>query len=383
MKSVLVMCGLLASSVVGHIQMSKPYPIRSPLNPDGDESKKDYSYTNPLSTSGSDYPCKGYAGDAFKSVATYSPGGEYDLELQGSATHEGGSCQVSLSYDSGKNFQVIHSMIGGCPLTESYKFSIPSDAPGGDALLAWTWFNKVGNREMYMNCAQVTIGGSASRKETTREVNEKRNALSYKSAPPVFIANVNGPGQCTTIEGDEVNFPLPGDSVEGSGSGQGYTCTGSAAFLGSGSSSHSTSTSNSGSTSSGTGASGSSSSSSSNNNSVVGGTSAHSSSQASTPAPSSSKMASQSATPASSSAAASSKVASSFGSSSAKTVPLPTSASDGSSDRFVPGGPCVDGAIICGPGGKTWSLCSNGRPVHMGAVAAGTYCDHGVIGGLY
>ncbi|PYH97289.1 hypothetical protein BO71DRAFT_468215 [Aspergillus ellipticus CBS 707.79] len=361
MKSVIVMCGLLASSVVGHVQMSKPYPIRSPLDPNGDESKKDYSYTNPLSTGGSDYPCKGYASDAFRSVATYSPGGQYDLELQGSATHEGGSCQISLSYDSGKSFKVIHSMIGGCPLTESYKFSIPSDAPGGNALLAWTWFNKVGNREMYMNCAQVTIGGSG-RKRESEEMSEKRGVMAYNSAPPVFIANVNGPGQCTTVEGNDVNFPMPGDSVEGSGSGTGYTCAGSAPFLGG---SHSINNSNGG--------------------SIQGSntTADASSSQAATPAPSSSKIASPSATPASSSAAASSKVASAFGTPSAGSMPVQAAESHNPDDRFVPGNPCVNGEIICGPDGSTWAMCAHGRPVHMGAVAKGTYCHRGAIGALW
>ena len=32
-------------------------------------------------------------------------------------------------------------------LTESIE--IPGDAPGGDVLFAWNWFNEEGNREMY------------------------------------------------------------------------------------------------------------------------------------------------------------------------------------------------------------------------------------------
>ncbi|RAL02226.1 uncharacterized protein BO80DRAFT_424144 [Aspergillus ibericus CBS 121593] len=369
MKGVLIACGLLASSVSGHIQMSNPYPIRSPLDPNGDESKKDYSYTNPLSSSGSDFPCKGYAKDPFRSVATYSPGGEYDLELQGSATHDGGSCQISLSYDQGENFQVIHSMLGGCPLTESYKFTIPADAPSGDALLTWTWFNKIGNREMYMNCAQVTIGGDA------HSAKQKRD--SFSSLPPIFIANVNGPGQCTTIEGDDVNFPLPGPSVEGSVSGTGYTCTGSAPFLGSGSSSSGSSSSSSSSSGSAhSAASSSSSSSSSTAHSVASATSKKTTST--------SKSGATGATPASSSANAPVMVASSFGAQSARLMSLPTAVSaDDDNDRFTPGKPCADGVIICGPHGTTWSLCSNGRPVHMGAVAAGTYCEHGEIHALF
>ncbi|PLB44493.1 hypothetical protein P170DRAFT_459036 [Aspergillus steynii IBT 23096] len=229
MKSLLLAGGLLASSVAGHIQMSNPYPIRSPLNKDG-SGQKDYSYTNPLSTDGSDYPCKGYANDPFTSVATYSPGSSYNLELEGSAVHGGGSCQIALSYDTGSTWKVIHSMLGGCPITKSYQFTIPSDAQNGEALLAWSWFNKVGNREMYMNCAQVTIGGGANREMTTDLVRRD----SFSSLPELFRANTGGPAGCKTIEGEEVNFPLPGPSVEGSLSGKGYECSGSAPFLGGG-----------------------------------------------------------------------------------------------------------------------------------------------------
>ncbi|PYH78955.1 hypothetical protein BO82DRAFT_148872 [Aspergillus uvarum CBS 121591] len=383
MKSVALLCGLLASSVSAHIQMSNPYPIRSPLNPNGGDNK-DYSYTNPLSSDGHDFPCKGYANDPFSSVANYSPGGSYSLELQGSATHEGGSCQISLSYDQGKSFKVIHSMIGGCPLTSKYQFSIPSDAPGGQALLAWSWFNKVGNREMYMNCAQVTIGGSKKRDVAQQEV--AGAVASYSSAPPMFIANINGPGGCTTTEGQDVNFPLPGSSVEGSGSGTGYTCTGSADFLGG---SHSTNSAAS--------SSASSSSSSSSHNSLT-------SSSAGYASPSSSS----SSSPHSSA----SKVASAFGSNTEHTVLLPTAPApapaEAQSDRTAPvggsgsgsgssshenvhgaahgaahstthGGACVDNTIICDEDGKSWALCAHGRPVHMGSVAAGTYCKHGAM----
>ncbi|OJJ88279.1 putative extracellular protein [Aspergillus glaucus CBS 516.65] len=257
MKNFLLAAGLLASSVSAHMQMSEPFPIRSPLNKDNN-GKKDYSYTNPLSTDGSDFPCKGYADDPFNATANYNPGGSYPLKLAGSATHKGGSCQISLSYDQGKTFQVIHSILGGCPIDKEYKFTVPSDVPSGEALLAWSWFNKVGNREMYMNCAQVNIGskgGSQSREMVSNADNDDidannattrtTDAQSFDSLPPIFIANVNGPGKCETVEGKDVNFPKPGPSVEGSVEGKGYKCDGDADFLASDSGSSTTSSSNS------------------------------------------------------------------------------------------------------------------------------------------
>ncbi|KAJ5894817.1 hypothetical protein N7495_006508 [Penicillium taxi] len=286
--------GLLASTASAHMQMSKPYPIRSPLNTASSE-QKDYSYNNPLSTSGSDYPCKGYAHDTFVSQATYQPGSQYTMELSGSATHSGGSCQLALTYDLGKTFHVIESMLGECPISQKYDFKIPSDAPSGNALLAWTWFNKVGNREMYMNCAMVSIGGSSNRNKigagnsvkkiggyhalnepmamdmTADEMSdmgqsdynkrEVQKALtSFGSLPELFVANAGQASGCVTIEGEPVNFPQPGDNVVGTASGTGYKCSGTAPFLaGSGSSGSSGSSSSSSSTSSTTTSSSSSS----------------------------------------------------------------------------------------------------------------------------
>jgi hypothetical protein len=82
-------------------------------------------------------------------VATWAAGSTINYELQGTAVHGGGSCQIVLSYDQGKSWNVIYSIIGGCVidgLTESVK--IPEEAPSGEAIFGWTWFNKVGNREM-------------------------------------------------------------------------------------------------------------------------------------------------------------------------------------------------------------------------------------------
>lgn len=33
-------------------------------------------------------------------------------------------------------------------------FTIPKAAPSGEAVFSWTWFNRLGNREMY----QVSLG---------------------------------------------------------------------------------------------------------------------------------------------------------------------------------------------------------------------------------
>lgn len=55
--------------------------------------------------------------------------------------HNGGSCQVSLSFDEGKTFTVIKSYIGDCPHAsggnQNFEFTIPSSTPSGQAIFAW------------------------------------------------------------------------------------------------------------------------------------------------------------------------------------------------------------------------------------------------------
>lgn len=171
--------------------------------------------TNPLIPSGANYPCKGYhTTGQDKTQATFAAGGAYTMSVMGTATHLGGSCQLSLSYDNGKTFRVIKSIIGNCPIAMKYDFVVPQDAPAAkDALFAWTWFNYEGNREMYMNCARVAITNLKKRSRVevaARQVGDNTAAL--VQLPQNFVCNLaNG---CVTVAGVNVEFPNPGPSVQ-------------------------------------------------------------------------------------------------------------------------------------------------------------------------
>ena len=66
-----------------------------------------------------------------------------------------------------------------------------------------SWFNNEGNREMYMNCAVVTISS------------QKRLGKRNLSGPNMFIANLgNG---CSTAAGTDVIFPDPGANIQYNG----------------------------------------------------------------------------------------------------------------------------------------------------------------------
>ncbi|TKA32745.1 hypothetical protein B0A50_00970 [Salinomyces thailandicus] len=200
---------LILPPALCHMEMSWPYALRSKYNPDNTYQDIDYSMTSPLEADGSNFPCKGYQNDEPRqSVVTYTAGSTYNMTLAGSATHAGGSCQMSLSYDNGASFRVIKSMIGGCPLTTTYDFTIPSYAPAGDALLAWTWQNYEGNREYYMNCADVTIGSSNSKKRRRRQAYN-----TFDSLPYLWKANLAGVNDCVTTEDENPVYPKPGPDV--------------------------------------------------------------------------------------------------------------------------------------------------------------------------
>lgn len=210
--------GALAALLAGgqlaaaHMEIQFPAPFRSKFNPNAVEI--DYTNTAPLDPSGANYPCKGYHVDlgtpAGKPTATFAPGGSYNFTVVGGAPHGGGSCQVSLSYDKGQSFTVIQSIIGGCPLSSSYDFTIPADAPEGEAIWAWTWSNNIGNREHYMNCAPVTIAGNGGGNRGA-----STSSVPFSQRPAPFTANIgNG---CSTVEGTDVDYPDPGPDVINNG----------------------------------------------------------------------------------------------------------------------------------------------------------------------
>ncbi|KAI9157954.1 Chitin-binding, domain 3 [Paramyrothecium foliicola] len=202
----------LAAIVSGHILISNPAPYGA--------SSLDLL---PLKMDGSDFPCKQREGvynlDGASNV--YPQGSTQQLSFTGTTVYGGGSCQISITQDLQPNadsvWKVIKSIEGGCPARnvtgnlegdlmdptpDTYDFTIPADLPAGDYSLAWTWFNKIGNREMYMNCAPLTVTGTEG------------DVALFESLPDMFVANVNvGGSSCSTTEGTDIVFPQPGDDI--------------------------------------------------------------------------------------------------------------------------------------------------------------------------
>ncbi|KKK12855.1 hypothetical protein ARAM_005422 [Aspergillus rambellii] len=218
-KSALSIVAVLGASLVGaHQEMVKPVPYNYVPN------KIDNS---PLLADGSNFPCK-ITGDYSVTTENMMAVGEsQELAFVGTAVHGGGSCQISITSDRAPTkdtkWSVIKSIEGGCvadvdgnlsgegastanPYT--FNFTIPEGVEAGKYTMAWTWFNRVGNREMYMNCAPITVTtGSSSKRSEGKEV--KKRALD--GYPDMFIANING---CQTAGNKDIRFPVPGDVIE-------------------------------------------------------------------------------------------------------------------------------------------------------------------------
>ncbi|CAH0036403.1 unnamed protein product [Clonostachys rhizophaga] len=196
----------LAAVASAHMFMENPVAFTNPSN-------------SPLEADGSDFPCRGVTSGDGSESNVYEQGSTHKLKLQGTAVHGGGSCQISITTDihptRESRWKTIKSIEGGCPARGqkgnmgndpfaedpyTYNFTIPKELATGDYIIAWTWFNKIGNREMYMDCGPLTVMGSGGDEDF------------FDTLPDMFIANIdNG---CSTPQYYDIQFPNPGNDLE-------------------------------------------------------------------------------------------------------------------------------------------------------------------------
>ncbi|KAM5353534.1 hypothetical protein ACJ41O_000184 [Fusarium nematophilum] len=239
MMNSLLKISAIAALTSAHVIMIEPHPYNLDTEP--------LYQTWPLSAD-LPFPCQGRSQHAEK-VTKVTAGTNQLVKFWGSAVHGGGSCQFSVAYgdappDDPEAWHNIYSIIGGCPAeaqgnipttqkdphgrehgpecgndsgTECIRqFEIPisKEMKNGPAVFAWTWFNKIGNREMYMVCSPIEIVGGAE------------DQTFIDGLPAIFRANI--PGECTTgPSGNVINFPEPGDFgvvLEPAGPGSSGSC---------------------------------------------------------------------------------------------------------------------------------------------------------------
>ena len=126
------------------------------------------------------------------------------IQIAVHATHSGGVCQFGLSYDKGKTIKTIQTTkncliaaqepadkFGDSEITQTFSVQLPADIPSGTALFSWSWFNTVGNREMYNSCSKVTINGG-----TVRTMPK-----TYKDIVILNVPNMEPTKKCVSIQG--------------------------------------------------------------------------------------------------------------------------------------------------------------------------------------
>ncbi|KAJ2807085.1 hypothetical protein H4R20_001427 [Coemansia guatemalensis] len=191
--SIIAYSAVLARLAAGHTSFVTPCPRYSPVGencpalPAGESlDTGDKGINAPISSVqlGGTMPLCRHTTPWPTPAASWTAGEEITVKFNpSSAIHSGGHCQFSISYDNGKTFAVIHEELRYCflgskpsgltntPTIKEYTFKLPKDLPNSDkAVFAWTWVNASGNREFYMNCADVEIKGGSSSSYSGKEV---------------------------------------------------------------------------------------------------------------------------------------------------------------------------------------------------------------------
>ncbi|KAI8053306.1 hypothetical protein BDF22DRAFT_620166, partial [Syncephalis plumigaleata] len=143
---------------MGHMQMYSPISR-------GDIRNKEYKVPStkisaPLNgrKNPGKFPCR-YQEEG-PITAQYTAGKNFTVEFMQGSPHMGGHCQFAVSYDNGKNWVVLRTIISMCfegKAPYQYSVALPQGARNGRALFGWTFINAGGNVEYYMNCADIEI----------------------------------------------------------------------------------------------------------------------------------------------------------------------------------------------------------------------------------
>jgi len=119
-----------------------------------DKNLVDYNIMSPLNTYGYTFPCKGFTKGP--TISTINSNNVEIIIEPKAPIHGGGHCQFGISYDD-KTFIGLKQVISTCLLNDyKYEMILPK-IPNGKLTIFWTYINAIGNREYYMDCADVMI----------------------------------------------------------------------------------------------------------------------------------------------------------------------------------------------------------------------------------
>ncbi|KAG0049899.1 hypothetical protein BGZ83_005274, partial [Gryganskiella cystojenkinii] len=162
---------LPAKTVDAHVGLKFPCARGSPLagcpKPSAGQTI-DYDLNSPIGTHDSKNSpiCKNIVPSQTRTKI--KAGASISTQYNVGASHGGGHCQWALSYDGGKTWVVLKTVLRSClkGISQGGQYSvsvpIPKTAPNGNAVFMWLWNNAQGNRELYSNCADITIENGAN-----------------------------------------------------------------------------------------------------------------------------------------------------------------------------------------------------------------------------
>ncbi|KAF2769174.1 hypothetical protein EJ03DRAFT_272726, partial [Teratosphaeria nubilosa] len=195
MRVSLIAAGLGLKLATAHLFIYSPTPIEGT------------AIKSPLDASGSNFPCHGVTLPTTGGTAM-SAGSTQLLAFDNgdganTAVHGGGSCQISITYEKDasklKDPKNCDPKSNGVDCINSFNFTIPKGVKDGHAIMSWTWFNTVGNREIYQNCVNADLtGGDGSEME---------------EFPTMFVANLESVDTCPTTQSVDLQFPFAGKYV--------------------------------------------------------------------------------------------------------------------------------------------------------------------------
>jgi hypothetical protein len=119
----------------------------------------DYNIASPLYDGYNDFtfPCKGFPqGPVITEINSNIVNIKLEPGIDKGSIHGGGHCQFGITYDN-KNFIVLKQVIRDCLVNKSEYDLIIDNLPNKKVTIFWTWINAIGNREYYMDCADVII----------------------------------------------------------------------------------------------------------------------------------------------------------------------------------------------------------------------------------
>ncbi|TKA28704.1 hypothetical protein B0A50_03032 [Salinomyces thailandicus] len=363
--------GLAAFSTLaaGHLIITSPIPF-------GVDSLNNSPLVDAKpGTSQSDYPCKQRSGVYDISSMNHVQVGKPNLlSFEGSASHGGGTCQLVITTDleptANTTFKLFQTYEGNCPVvsdgntgTDKFTWALPEGTPNGRLTFAWMWFNRIGNRELYMNCAPLDVTGGSDSSDF------------YESLPNAYVVNMPTE-ECATVDSADAEIPFPGQYVLKNPSASivaatGPSCKASAAAMTEGVPAYKSATvKNAAATQA----------PAKNYDSTGAATGAATQSAAATSAEASSGFVTIStAATGSSSALAEISAYPTMSASSDAGVVAPSGYAAASGSSSSSGSSCSeDGAVVCSSDGKQFGLCNHGSVVFE-AVADGTTCSNGQI----